>query len=81
MELIIEAQALFAQHYNCAQSTFIPFARQMGLDDESALRVAAAFGGGMGRNGQNCGAVSGALLAIGLAKGSFCLHRWYEDNY
>jgi len=37
-----------------------------GLDRETALRVAGAFGAGMARTGGTCGAVTGALMVIGL---------------
>ena len=45
------------------------FARDCRLDDETALKVAAAFGGGMGGMGEVCGSVTGALMAIGLKYG------------
>ena len=41
----------------------------MGLERELALRVAGAFGGGMARMGEACGAVTGALMVIGLKYG------------
>jgi C_GCAxxG_C_C family probable redox protein len=41
----------------------------LGLDRERALRVAGAFGGGMARMGETCGAVTGALMVIGLKYG------------
>jgi C_GCAxxG_C_C family probable redox protein len=43
-------------------STYGP---QFGLDRESAVRIAKAFGSGMGM-GETCGAVTGALMVIGL---------------
>ena len=52
-------------HYNCAQSVFIPFAEELGLDHQTMYRVAAQFGGGM-RRGSVCGAVTGGLMALGL---------------
>ncbi len=64
------ATALFAEGFNCAQSVFTPHARQFGLETESALKLGAAFGGGMGRKGEVCGAATGALMVIGLASGS-----------
>lgn len=33
---------------------------------ETALRIAGAFGAGMARTGETCGAVTGALMVIGL---------------
>ena len=60
------AVACFEEGFNCSQSVLLPFAPTLGLDRETALRVAAPFGGGMGRTGETCGAASGALMAIGL---------------
>ena len=68
-ELASEARELFNIHYNCAQSVFGPFTQRLGLDPDLAFRVATPFGGGMGHAGQICGAVTGALMAIGLARG------------
>jgi C_GCAxxG_C_C family probable redox protein len=45
------------------------FGEELGLERELALRVAGAFGGGMARMGAACGAVTGALMAIGLKYG------------
>jgi len=42
------------------------YGTRFGLDRETALRVSGAFGGGMGRMGETCGAVTGALMVIGL---------------
>ena len=45
------------------------FGEELGLDQELALRVAGAFGGGMARMGETCGAITGALMVIGLKYG------------
>ena len=63
------AIACFKEDYNCSQAVLSTYAPTLGLDRETALRVAAAFGGGMGRTGETCGAVSGALMVIGLRYG------------
>lgn len=52
-------------HYNCAQSVLIPFAEELGMTTEQAAAIGAHFGGGM-RAGATCGAVTGALMALGL---------------
>lgn len=52
-------------HYNCAQAVLVPFAEEMGLTTEQAAAVAAHFGSGM-RMGATCGAVTGALMALGI---------------
>ena len=64
-----EARSNFENHYNCAQSVLAPFAERLDLDKSLAFKMATPFGGGMGHNSQVCGAVCGALLAIGLARG------------
>lgn len=55
------------RHYNCAQAVLIPFAREIGLTEEQAAKLTEHFGGGM-RHGGTCGAVSGALLVLGMKK-------------
>lgn len=52
-------------HYNCAQAVFVPFAEELGIPTEQAIATAAHFGAGM-RMGSTCGAVTGALMALGL---------------
>jgi len=63
------AMASFKEGLSCSQAVLAAFAPGLGLDRLTALRVAAAFGGGMARMGQTCGAVSGALMVIGLRHG------------
>ncbi len=75
MGLESEARALFEGHLNCAQSVLAPFANRLGLDRAIALKIATPFGGGIGHTGQMCGAVSGALMAIGLAHGTAVFDR------
>ena len=60
----------FGKSFNCSQSVFSAFAQQFGLDETTALKLASPFGGGAARRGELCGAVTGALLALGLARGA-----------
>lgn len=69
MNVESEAHKYYEDHFNCAQSVFAPFARRYGMDVDTSLMIAIPFGGGMEHTGQVCGAVSGGLMAIGLAKG------------
>ncbi len=57
---------LFASGYNCAQSTCAALAPEFCADEATALKAAAMFGGGVARTGGLCGAVSGALMALGF---------------
>ena len=59
----------FRNKFNCSQSVFTVFSPEYGYSENNALKVSCAFGGGMGRQQQTCGAVTGALMAIGLKYG------------
>jgi len=59
----------FGSGFSCSQAVCSVFAEDLGLDREMALRVSCGFGGGMGHTGQTCGAVTGAVMAIGLKYG------------
>ena len=56
----------FMAGYGCCQSVVAAFADLYGLDDTLAKKVAAGFGGGVGRLRMMCGAVSGIVMLIGL---------------
>lgn len=58
----------FAHGFNCAQSTLLALADAVGLDEPTALRLGACFGAGRHR-GSTCGAVTGALMALGARHG------------
>jgi C_GCAxxG_C_C family probable redox protein len=64
------ALARFREGYNCSQSVLSAYAEDLGLPLDAAFRLAAPFGGGIGRQGEVCGAATGALLALGLRHGS-----------
>jgi C_GCAxxG_C_C family probable redox protein len=68
-ETVRRAQALFSEGFSCSQSVIAAVAEQRGIDPALVLRLSSAFGGGMANSGQTCGAVSGALMAIGLDHG------------
>ena len=53
--------------FNCAQSVLAACGKYTGLEQDTALRVAAGFGGGV-LSGEICGAISGAVMAIGLTE-------------
>ena len=59
----------FMQGYGCCQSVVAAFAYLYNLDDTMAKRIAAGFGGGVGRMRMMCGAVSGIVILAGLDRG------------
>lgn len=58
----------FMKGFDCSQVVLEHYAEQLGLTPEAANRMGAAFGGGMGI-GETCGAVVGAMIALGIKYG------------
>ena len=56
----------FMAGYGCCQSVVAAFSDLYGLDELTAKRIAAGFGGGVGRLRMMCGAVSGIVMLVGL---------------
>lgn len=65
-----KASDTFTQGYSCSQAVLSARCERYGLDQKTALTIAAGFGGGMGRSGNACGAVTGGIAIIGLHAGS-----------
>ena len=65
-----KAKELFKSGYNCSQSVLGVFCEELGMDFETAMKIASPFGGGMGRMREVCGTVSGMFMAAGLMFGS-----------
>ena len=63
------AKNYFMQGYNCAQAVFLAFTKDEGLNEETVLKIASSFGGGLGAQREVCGAVSGMCMALGLKRG------------
>lgn len=63
------AVSLFRQGFSCSQAVAAAFAADYGLDRETALRLSQGFGGGIARQADWCGALTGAILVIGLKHG------------
>jgi C_GCAxxG_C_C family probable redox protein len=69
MNRIETALSRFAAGFNCAQAVLSAYAGQFGFDDDTALKIASGFGGGMGRMAETCGVVTGAFMVLGLRYG------------
>ena len=64
----------YGRNFNCSQGVFTTYAIEHGINEKLALKLATNFGGGA-RKGEMCGAVSGALMVLGLLYG----HSESED--
>lgn len=76
MSKVEDAVQCFTNGFNCSQAIFSTYSEQLGLEKETALKIACPFGSGMGRMGETCGAVTGAYMLIGLKYGKYLP----EDN-
>lgn len=69
MNRIEVATSLFKKGHDCSQSVLAAFDDITGIDRETSLKLGSPFAGGMGKMGDTCGAVTGALMVIGLKHG------------
>lgn len=69
MNCIEKSSELFNErHYHCSQAVFGAFAKELGISEELSLKIRGCFGAGM-NEGEVCGCVTGALMALGLKYG------------
>ncbi len=66
MSNVEKAVEKFKGGLNCSQSIIATYGSSLGLEEDMGVKVAAAFGGGMGHTGKMCGAITGAMMVIGL---------------
>ena len=64
-----EAKNNFLDGANCAQAVLCAFCDRCGLDRETAMKLASGFGGGLARQREVCGAVTGMCMAADLIRG------------
>lgn len=63
------AEELFLSGYNCPQSTALAFADLAGMEESELAKTVSAFGGGICRMREMCGAVSGMMFILGRLEG------------
>jgi len=61
--------ASFKDGFTCSSAVFSSFSEELGLDSETAKKISCGFGAGISKTGNICGAVSGAIMVIGLKYG------------
>jgi C_GCAxxG_C_C family probable redox protein len=64
---------------NCAQAVLGAFAADFNFDEKTAFKIACGFGAGMGRLQYTCGAVTGAIMVLGLKHGNISEGETYLD--
>ncbi len=63
------AMEYFKQGYNCTQAVIAAYSDIINIEFDTAMKLGASFGGGMGRLREVCGAVSGMFAVVGAIKG------------
>ncbi|SPJ15715.1 putative C_GCAxxG_C_C family redox protein [Syntrophobacter sp. SbD2] len=63
-----KAMHLFENGLNCSQAILTAFGEPYGIDSEIAKKLGRPWGGGVGPMGGICGAVTGAIMVLGLAQ-------------
>ena len=69
MTRVEKAEALFKKGYNCSQAVVGAFSDMINIDNDTLIKLASPFGGGMGRLREVCGAVSSMFMIAGIKKG------------
>jgi C_GCAxxG_C_C family probable redox protein len=64
-----DAERCFRSGFTCSAAVFSTFSHELGLDADTAKKLACELGGGISHTGNICGAMSGAILVIGLKHG------------
>jgi C_GCAxxG_C_C family probable redox protein len=75
------SQQLFESGYYCAESVLLAMAESKGIQSDLIPRIATGFCSGVSRTGGMCGAVSGAIMGIGLAAGRCSPAASVESSY
>lgn len=70
MSSVDNVVSYFKEGLNCAQALVSTYGPQLGLSEDAARKISAPFGAGMGCMAEVCGAVTGALMVIGLKAGN-----------
>lgn len=64
-----QAVEMFNAGHACSQSVLAAFVDRYNLSRDTALQMSCSLAGGFGGSGLTCGAVTGALLVLGLHAG------------
>jgi C_GCAxxG_C_C family probable redox protein len=76
-----QSRELFKSGYYCAESVLMAIASSRGIQSDLIPRIATGFCSGMARAGEQCGAVSGAMMGINLATGRQSAAESVDRNY
>jgi C_GCAxxG_C_C family probable redox protein len=61
-----KAMNIMKQGHGCSESVLLAVSQEFGIENDVIPKIASCFAGGIGNSGSVCGAVTGAVMAIGL---------------
>lgn len=59
----------YDRHSGCSQSVLLALQEGLSIGNEESFKAATVLSGGVARRGETCGALLGALMAVGLVSG------------
>jgi C_GCAxxG_C_C family probable redox protein len=65
----LAASQRFTEGYRCSEAILTSYCGKVGLNKNLAMKIGCAFGGGLGSNGDVCGAITGSIIILGLKHG------------
>lgn len=68
-EIVDKALSDFKAGYNCGETVLLAIKEAYEIDTDMVPKIATGFGGGISRQGRECGAVCGAVMGFGLRHG------------
>ena len=63
------AESYAGQGFLCSESCLMTLAKCLGVESPLIPRIATGFGAGIGRSGETCGAVTGAVIGLSIKYG------------
>ena len=69
------AEEMAEEGWLCSESVYKAIASTQGITGEFIPKIATGLAAGIGRSGEVCGAVSGAILGLGLKYGRSSLEE------
>jgi C_GCAxxG_C_C family probable redox protein len=68
-EIMMLADKFIGEGYLCSESVLLSLNEYLKIQSEIIPKIATGFGAGIGRHGEVCGALSGAVMGLGLRFG------------
>lgn len=82
MEARNKAGNYFKEGYNCAEAVFLTFREYFGDEiNPDVVKLFTGFGGGVGESGCMCGALVGAVAALGMITGRTSNKEERQSSY